>query len=343
MSDVTITPGGHVEAQGQGDFRYQLVEGWEQLPQGWHHGDVAGVASDSQDRVYVFNRSEHPVIVYDRDGRFLTSWGEGVFTRPHGITIWDDVVYLADDSDHTVRKFSLEGELLQTLGNANVPSHTGYVADGSSNLRTIVRGAGPFNRPTRLSVAPGGDLYVSDGYGNARIHRFAADGTLKQSWGGPGKGPGQFMLPHSVWVHTDGRVFVTDRENDRIQIFSPDGDFLGAWTNVTRPGDLYIDADENAYIGEMYWVPGMQSIAGHVWQEDRPSRLTVRSITGEIVSRFGGEIGSDPCAAGNFTSPHGIWVDRHGDVYVGEVSKTSYQGTIYRDGCHSLQKFARVR
>jgi DNA-binding beta-propeller fold protein YncE len=343
MSDVTITPGGHTHAQGQGDFRYELVEGWEQLPAGWSHGDVAGVASDSQDRVYVFNRSEHPVIVYDRDGKFLTSWGEGVFTRPHGITIWEDVVYLADDSDHTVRKFSLEGELLLTLGNLNQPSDTGYIADGSSHLKTIARGAGPFNRPTRLSVAPNGDLYVSDGYGNARIHRFAADGQLKQSFGGPGRGPGQFMLPHSVWVHTDGRVFVTDRENDRIQIFSPEGDLLDAWTNVTRPGDLYIDADENVYIGEMYWVPGMQSIAGHVWQEDRPSRLTVRSLTGEIVSRFGGEIGSDPCAARNFTSPHGIWVDRHGDAYVGEVSKTSYQGTIYREGCHSLQKFARVR
>ena len=116
MSDVTITPGGHTHAQGQGDFRYELVEGWEQLPEGWSHGDVAGVATDSQDRVYVFNRSEHPVIVYNRDGSFITSWGEGVFTRPHGITIEDDIVYLADDSDHTVRKFTLEGDLLHDHG-----------------------------------------------------------------------------------------------------------------------------------------------------------------------------------------------------------------------------------
>ena len=146
-------------------------------------------------------------------------------------------------------------------------------------------------------MAPSGDLYVSDGYGNARIHIFGTDGTLKSSFGGPAGGPGQFMLPHSVWVHTDGRVFVTDRENDRIQIFDAQGNLLDAWTNVTRPGDLYIDAQDNVYVGEMYWVPGMQSIAGQVWQEDRPSRLTVRTLSGEIVSRFGGEIGSDPCAA----------------------------------------------
>src|SRR6187401_2010151 len=102
---------------GEGAYRYEVVEGWEQLPSGWSHGDVAGVATDAQDRVYVFNRSEHPLIVYDRDGRFLTSWGEGVFTRPHGITIHQDTVYCADDTDHTVRAFTLDGKLQFTLGN----------------------------------------------------------------------------------------------------------------------------------------------------------------------------------------------------------------------------------
>src|SRR5687768_17591531 len=152
---------------GEGSFRFEVAEGWEQLPAGWTHGDVAGVATDSQDRVFVFNRSEHPMIVYDRDGRFLTSWGEGVFTRPHGVTIVDDIVYCADDSDHTVRKFTTEGELLQELGSAHQPSDTGYSPAGAANLLSIKRAAGPFNRPTRLSVAPNGELYVSDGYGNA--------------------------------------------------------------------------------------------------------------------------------------------------------------------------------
>src|ERR671924_527834 len=99
---------------GAGDYRYQVQTGWEQLPIGWSFVEVAGVATDSRDRVYVFNRGEHPVIVYDRDGRFLTAWGEGVFTRPHGITIHQDVVYCADDTDHTLRAFTLEGRLLWT-------------------------------------------------------------------------------------------------------------------------------------------------------------------------------------------------------------------------------------
>ena len=324
---------------GKGSYRYEVTEGWEQLPAGWSHGDVAGVATDSRDRVYVFNRSEHPLIVYDRDGRFLGSWGEGVFTRPHGITITaDDTLYLADDTDHTVRKFTTDGRLLQTLGTPNQPSDTGYQV--GTDLQTIKRGSGPFNRPTRLSLAPSGELYVSDGYGNARVHRFAATGELIQSWGEPGTGPGQFNLPHSVWAHTDGRVFVCDRENDRIQIFSPSGEFLEAWTNVTRPGDLFIDADDRVYVGEMSWLEGARSLAGREWPETRDAQLRVRDIEGNVLAQWGGP---DPCAWGNFSSPHGLWVDRHGDIYVAEVTHTALSRTgQYHAGCHSLQKFVRV-
>jgi len=323
---------------GEGSFRFELAEGWEQLPAGWWHGDVAGVATDSRDRVYVFNRSEHPVIVYERDGGFLGSWGEGVFTRPHGITITpDDVVYCADDTDHTVRKFTTDGRLLQTLGNLNQGSDSGY--DGS-DLRTIQRGAGPFNRPTRLSLAPGGDLYVSDGYGNARVHRFSAAGELIQSWGEPGDGVGQFHLPHSVWVHADGRVIVCDRENDRVQFFSPSGEYLDAWTNVTRPGDLFIDRDNRVYLGEMSWREGTTTMAGRPLTEDRASQLSIRDLDGNLLARWGGP---DPCADGSFASPHGVWVDSHGDIYVAEVTHTALDRYgEYHQGCHSLQKFVRA-
>jgi DNA-binding beta-propeller fold protein YncE len=323
---------------GQGSYQYEPLPNWEQLPSGWSHGDVAGVATDSQDRVYVFNRSEHPLIVYDRDGKFLTSWGEGVFTRPHGITITaDDIIWLADDSDHTVRKCTLEGEILQTLGTKNQPSDSGYTG---GNLSSIVRGAGPFNRPTRLSLAPSGDLYVSDGYGNARVHRFSGSGEYIQSWGEPGDGPGQFHLPHSVWAHTDGRVFVCDRENDRIQIFSPTGEHLTTWTNVTRPGDLFIDKDNRVYVGEMAWNKGEKSLAGRTWPETRSAKLSVRDLDGNVIATWGGD---DPCAVDGISSPHGIWVDSAGNIYVGEVTHTALsRGGRWKPTCHSLVKFAKV-
>ena len=328
---------------GQGDFRYEVHDGWEQLPEGWQHGDVAGVATDAQDRVYVFNRSEHPVIVYDRDGRFIKSWGEGVFTRPHGATIVGDLIYLADDSDHTVRKCTLDGEILMTLGTQNQPSDTGYGGGGAGSLMSITHASGPFNRPTRLSVAPNGELYVSDGYGNSRIHHFSAEGELLRSWGSTGTGRGQFNLPHSVWAHTDRRVFVCDRENDRIQIFSPEGEYLDGWTNVTRPADLFIDAANGLlYMGELYWMNQHMSLSGRIWPEERRSQISVRDLDGNVISRFGNET-DDIYEPGQLTSPHGIWVDHRGDIYVGEVSQSSYEGTIYRPGCHSLQKFVRVR
>jgi NHL repeat len=318
---------------------FELVPNWEQIPDGFSHGDVAGVATDASDRVYVFNRSEHPVMVYERNGTFVRSWGEGVFTRPHGITIHDDVVYCADDTDHTVRVMSLDGAVIRTLGTLNQPSDTGYSPEGPTNLRSIRRGGPPFNRPTRLAVAPNGELYVSDGYGNARIHRFSSEGEWLQSWGEPGTEPGEFNLPHSVWVHTDGRVFVCDRENDRIQIFSADGKVESIWTNVTRPGDLFIDAEERVYVGEMAWQAGTTSMAGKPLNETRACQLSVRDIEGNMLSSWGG---ADPCAPGSFASPHGVWLDSHGDLYVAEVTHTALSRSgRWTPACHALQKFAR--
>jgi DNA-binding beta-propeller fold protein YncE len=324
---------------GESSLTFELVPDWEQLPSGWTHGDVAGVATDSHDRVYVFNRSEHPVIVYDRDGHFLSSWGEGVFTRPHGITIHHDVVYCADDTDHTVRALTLDGQQLWMLGTLNQPSDTGYSPEGRANLRSIKRGAGPFNRPTRLAVAPNGELYVSDGYGNARIHRFSADGTLIGSWGEPGSGPGEFSLPHSVWVHADGRVFVCDRENDRVQIFSPSGELLDMWSDLTRPGDLWIDAQNNVFVGEMAWNMDETHLNGNLFAEARSAQMSVRDLEGNVLTRWGGD---DPCAPGSFASPHGICLDSRGDLYVGEVTHTALsRANRWTPACHALQKFAR--
>ena len=164
--------------------------------------------------------------------------------------------------------------------------------------------------------------------------------SLSNRGADPCEEPGQFHLPHSVWAHTDGRVFVCDRENDRIQIFNPSGEVLAIWTNVTKPGDLFIDGDGNIYVGEMGWRKGVPNMWGQPTDEDRPAQLSIRDATGHVVVRWGGP---DPCADGSFSSPHGLWVDSKGNVYVGEVTHTALSGTgRWHEGCHSIQKFARI-
>jgi DNA-binding beta-propeller fold protein YncE len=324
---------------GKGELRYELAEGWEQLPSGWSHRDVAGVAVDSRDRVYVFTRDEHPVIVYEPDGTFVRSWGEGAFSpRTHGITIGpDDSVYCVDDADHTIRKFTCDGDLLMTLGTSGRASDTGYTGTVSS----IMRGGPPFNRPTNLAVAPNRELYVSDGYGNCRVHRFSETGELLQSWGQPGSGPGQFMLPHGIWVMADGRVLVADRENDRVQVFSPDGEYLTEWLDVQRPTAIFVDPDQRVFVSELWWRVGQESFRNGPIERDLPGRVSVLDDSGQVLARWGA--GPDPCAAGSFCAPHGLYVDSRGDVYVGEVSWTfAGKAGLVPPDCHTLQKFVRV-
>ncbi|MHB1415175.1 MAG: NHL repeat-containing protein, partial [Chloroflexota bacterium] len=189
------------------ELRYELVKGWEKAPSGHSRLDVCGVAVDSRDRIYVLTRPAQ-LLVYEPDGTVVTTWPAGLFTNQvHGITIGpDDSVYIADAGDHTVRKFAQDHRLLMTLGNPGVPSDTGY--DAKMGFASIVRAGAPFNTPTNTAVAANGDVYVTDGYGNARVHRFSHDGKLIQSWGAPGTGPGQFNWPHDVAVTSDGKVLV---------------------------------------------------------------------------------------------------------------------------------------
>ena len=318
-------------------LRYEVVEGWEQLPSGYQHRDVAGVAVDLEDRVFLICRGDHPVLMYDSKGKFLGSWGEGDFTyRTHGITVGpDNSVFCTDDGNHTIRKFTPNGKLLMTLGTMNTPSDTGY--DGK-DTRTVSRPGAPFNRPTNIAVGPTGDLYVSDGYGNCRVHQFGPNGELKRSWGTPGQGPGEFFLPHGISVHADGRVFVCDRENDRIQIFSPDGEYLGEWTDTRRPTHLVFDGQGRAYVSELWWQPGQTSGRYGPAGDTRSGRASVYDGEGRVLARWGGP---DPVAAGSFAAPHGLAVDSRRDVYVGEVTWTfaGSRGHV-PESCHTFQKFA---
>ena len=322
---------------GGGEFLYEVDPDWPQVPEGWSFHEVAGVATDSQDRVYVFNRGEHPVMVFQADGTFLSSWGEGEFVRAHGIWIGpDDAVYLTDDLGHNVRKYTPAGDLLMTLGTKGSPSDTGVE---NFDYRTIKQAAGPFHYPTNLVLNSKGEMYVSDGYGNARVHKFTPEGRLLFSWGELGDGPGQFHLPHGIAVDSLGRVFVADRENDRLQVFSPDGEFLAEWTTVVRPCQVFIDARDNVFVAEVGrrvgmfpWMTPDLSVTG--------GRVSVFNIDGELQASWGG--GDHPEEPGDFYAPHDVWVDSHGSVYVGEVTWSAGGNKgLAPPNCPTLQKFIR--
>ena len=278
---------------GAGARGYEQVEDWEKLPEGWVLGQTA-IVTDSQDRVYLFNRSDHPLIVLDRDGKFLNSWGEGDLPDAHGMFIdADDNLYMPVKNSHVVLKYSPDGNLLMTMGDWDKPSDTGWTGDVNDPAK---QAAGPFNRPSDIALDASGDLYISDGYGNSRVHKFTSDGKLLFSWGEPGKtGPGEFHVPHGVWVHTDGRVFVADRENNRIQIFDAEGKYLDEWGGLARPCDIYIDEDEILYVPEL---DGFMSIL---------------SIEGDIIASWG-----SPLDAGWANGAHAVWMDSHGDLYVNQ-------------------------
>ena len=195
---------------GSGGYQYEVAENWGQLPRGRTFGVVTGVAVDSRERVYICQQQQDPpVMVFNRDGNYLDSWGTGFIVEPHTMYIGpDDLIYLADRGAHVALKLTPAGEVLLELGNRGQPSDTGCTEDEGE----VLRAAGPFNRPTRLSPSPSGDLYVSDGYRNSRVHRFAAGGSLLTSWGEPDRtAPGEFYSPHSVWIDQDGLVYVCDR------------------------------------------------------------------------------------------------------------------------------------
>lgn len=295
-------------AYGSGEYTYELAEGWGKLPEGYEFHQVAGVAVDRNEQVYLFNRSSHQLMVFDREGNFIKAWDQK-FSNPHGIHIGPDGnIYLADRESHVVLKYSPDQRLLLTLGTRDQPSDTGYTAED----RVVKRPAGPFNRPTGVAVNDAGDIFVSDGYRNCRVHRYSADGSLVTSWGSPGTvNPGDFNLPHGIALDNEGRVLVCDRENHRIQIFDQEGEYLAMWTGFRQPCDVAVGPDGEAYVAELQ------------------PRLSIVDPQGNVLSRWGGETSHEP---GQFVAPHGVAIDSHGDIYIGEALEGK-----------RVQKFVRKR
>lgn len=327
---------------GSGDHRFEVYDDWAKLPEGWDFREAVGVTCDSHDRVYVFSRSEHPVCVFDRDGNFLSSWGEGdAFTRPHSIFCSpDDHIWIADDCGHVVHKFTPDGQLLMTLGERGKPSDTGIE---DNDFRTIKRRAGPFNLPTHPHVTADGDIWISDGYGNTAIHHFSPDGKLLFTFGEPGKGESQFSVPHGIMLSRDGILYVCDREYSRIQRFDQDGNFIDFFGDVSRPCLTAEDKDGLIYVAEVGFRAGMYH--GMPVPDDPPnSNVSIFTPTGELVTRWGGPESELP---GNFWAAHGIALDSHGDIYTAEVRPGAFeeikpQGEEAPSGVPVLQKFVRI-
>jgi len=305
---------------GVGDIQFEIVEDWPTVE---IKGVAADVALDSAGRAYVGVRNIPPgggignilpgvghILVLNPDGSYHADWGN-TFSSPHGVWInGNDEIFVCDTGFHTVTKHAPSGEILMTLGTKGTPGAPGT----------------PFNMPTRAKQAPNGDLLVSDGYGQNRIHRFSEQGELILSWGKgdpvfiqkfrgepvtgqTGTGPGEFNLPHDVMVTPDSRVYVLDRENRRWQVFTMDGEYLSEQGGLTSPCDVAVDAD------------GIFHIVGG-------GGVDVRTPDGELIGRWG-EKGNEP---GQFANgPHGCWIDAEGSLYIGEVG-----------GNNRLQKFRRV-
>jgi sugar lactone lactonase YvrE len=311
---------------GQGNYKYRIVEDWAKLPEGWSFKEVAAVGVDKNDNVYCFTRGEHPVIIFDHAGNFLRSWGEGEYFRAHGVHMGpDDSIYLTDDGGHFVRKCRLEdGKVLLELG---VPGEPKPYLSGE-----------PFNRCTHTALSPTGEIYVSDGYGNARVHKYSPDGKLLMSWGEPGSDPGQFNLVHNICTDADGWVYVADRENHRVQVFDGNGKYETQWNNLHRPCGLCMPYGHKpiCYIGELS-VNRLNANLG--------PRVSIVDNEGKLLSRIGDPFaGTAPTA---FIGPHGLAVDSHDDLYVAEVCWTLWPGLFpdqpHPPGLRALQKYERVR
>jgi DNA-binding beta-propeller fold protein YncE len=275
---------------------YNVVADWPQLPSGYKFGQVSAVAPDGHGEVFVFHRGEHPIMVFNRGGKFLRSFGDDLIGSSHGLRFdADGNVWTTDVGNHTVRKFSREGKLLLTLGKE------GEAAEAPDR----------FNKPADIAFGPHGDVYVADGYGNSRVAKFSKDGKFIKAWGKKGTGDGEFNLVHAIVIDAHGTVYVGDRENNRVQIFDGDGNFKSKWTEFGAPFGLFLDRHHHRFL-----------IA-----DGRAHKCLVLDPHGKVLETWGSQ-GKPP---GQFDLPHSISMDTDGSVYVTEITGQRVQKFVRRE------------
>lgn len=269
---------------------HKVVKDWAKLPKGWNFGECSGVAIDRQDNVWVFNRGAHPVIQFDKNGNLLQSWGEGLFKSSHGMRIDSEGnVWAVDVKGHIVLKLSPAGRVQMVIGRS----------PGNNDSKDA------FNEPTGIAFASNGDFYISDGYVNSRVVKFNRDGEYLLHWGGKGTGDGQFNLVHDVTLDAQGRVYIADRTNQRIQIFDHTGKFLAKWTDIGSPwGIIYVPKEDVIYMCDGF-----------------NNRVIKVNLEGQVL----GVLGSQGRIPGKFDFAHNIAVDSEGSIYVVEIKNWRVQ------------------
>ena len=280
------------------------AEAWPQFPAGWNFVEPAGVGADSRGHVYVIHRGDHPIMEFDPDGRFVQAFGDGLFDRAHAIRVdREGYIWAVDDGSHVVLKMDRKGRVLMVLGRRRRSSEVTSSIQVDPSIPESIRGIRDdtvprFNRPTDIAVSPGGDLFVSDGYGNSRIVKFSKDGQFLKAWGRKGNAPGEFNIPHAIALDQKGRVYVADRENYRIQIFDSDGNFIKQWKHVGSPWGLDITPEQHILMADGY-----------------NSRILKLDLEGRVLGMFG-TFGKRP---GQVSYVHHLAVDPRGAIYTAEI------------------------
>jgi DNA-binding beta-propeller fold protein YncE len=274
-------------------LRHQLVADWAKLPEGWNFGECSGVTTDRLDNVWVFNRGVHPVMQFDPEGKFLQAWPDIKIMSSHGIRVDDDGnVWLVDVKGHVVIKATPKGRVLMVLGNRQ-----GVAGNNESR--------DSFNEPTSVAFDKQGNIYVSDGYVNARVIKFNRNGEYLCHWGKKGTGDGEFNLVHDLCFDEEERLYVADRNNNRIQIFDKNGHFLGKWTGIGSPWGLAYSQKENC----LYVCDGVNN------------RIVKLNMDGQVIGKLGG-YGKVP---GKLDFAHHLALDSTGDLYVAEIKNWRVQ------------------
>ena len=273
------------------ELGYVLAERAVNLPDDVTMGAPASVAFDADGHLFVLTRGDKTFFEFDADGDFIRAFGDKLFVRSHGLHIdRQGNLWATDVGGHVVVKLSRDGEVLLTLGIA-----------GEAGEWNEANGSRKLNQPNDVAIAANGDIFVVQGHtpgpaGDARVLKFSKDGTFIKSWGGKGAGPGQFQVAHGIDIDANGRLWVADRENQRVQVFEPDGMFVRAIKYHGLPCDVDIGAEH------IYMVNGF---AGQVLRLD---------LSGTVLAALG-KPGDGP---GEFGEAHMIAVNERGEIYVAD-------------------------